>query len=208
MQSETPDLGRYLESSEVVDWHSPEIVAQAHELTDRLETDVEQAKRLYEWVRDQIPHSKDAGHEIVTCRASDVLRHRTGICYAKSHLLAALLRAVGIPAGFCYQVLCKDPPYQGTEIHGLNGIFLRSLSRWIRVDARGNTGPINAKFNLDQDQLAFLVDPARGEYTHETIYVEPLPVVVDCLHRFTVRSEMWPHLPQSLRREEGTRGET
>jgi transglutaminase-like putative cysteine protease len=92
MKPETPDLDRYLEASEVVDWHSPEIVALAHALTDGLETDVEQAMRLFDWVRDEIPHSKDAGHEVVTCRASDVLRHRTGICYAKSHLLAALLR--------------------------------------------------------------------------------------------------------------------
>ena len=46
-------------------------------------TDLSRGRRLYEWVRDEIPHSKDAGHEIVTCRASEVLRHRTGICYAK-----------------------------------------------------------------------------------------------------------------------------
>jgi len=42
--------------------------------------------------------------DVVTCSASEVLREGTGICFAKSHLLAALLRAVGIPAGLCYQV--------------------------------------------------------------------------------------------------------
>jgi len=36
----------------------------------------------------------------VTCKASDVLIYGTGYCYAKSHLLAALLRANAIPAGF------------------------------------------------------------------------------------------------------------
>jgi transglutaminase-like putative cysteine protease len=198
MKPETSDLDRYLEASEIVDWRSPEIIALAQDLTGGLETDVEQAMRLYQWVRDEIPHSKDAGHEVVTCRASDVLRQRTGICYAKSHLLAAMLRAVGIPAGFCYQVLRKDPPYQGTEVHGLNGIFLRGLGRWIRVDARGNTGPINAQFDLEREQLAFAVDPGRGEFTDETVYVEPLPVVVKCLQRFCCRSEMWAHLPTSL----------
>ena len=208
MKPETPDLARYLERSEIVDWDSPEVALLAHALTEGLATDVPRAKRLYEYVRDEIPHSRDAGHEMVTCRASDVLKHRTGICFAKSHLLAAMLRAVGIPAGFCYQVLCKDPPDDGKEIHGLNGVYLRSLGRWIRVDARGNTGPINAQFGLDQEQLAFSTDPARGEYTDETIYVEPLPAVVDCLRRFTVRSEMWPHLPQSLKDAEETRGET
>ena len=198
MQPELTDLTRYLEPSEVVDWRSPEIMALVQELTDGLKSEVDRARTLYEWVRDEIPHSKDAGHEIVTCRASEVLRYRTGICYAKSHLLAAMLRAVGIPAGFCYQVLSKDPPYHGTEVHGLNGVFLLSVGRWIRLDARGNTGPINAQFSLDQEQLAFPVDPTRGEYTDETIYVEPLPVVINCLRRFTTRSQMWPHLPESL----------
>ena len=51
---------------------------------------------------------------------------------------------------------------------------------------------------LDQEQLAFPVDPTRGEYTDQTIYAEPLPVVVNCLRRFTARSEMWPHLLESL----------
>ena len=88
--------------------------------------------------------------------------------------------------------------YHGTEVHGLNGIFLSSVGRWIRLDARGNTGAINAQFSLDQEQLAFPVDPTRGEYTDETIYAEPLPVVINCLRRFTTRSEMWPHLPESL----------
>lgn len=41
----------------------------------------------------------------VTCSASDVLQHRSGICYAKSNLLAALLRKEGIPTRFCYQRL-------------------------------------------------------------------------------------------------------
>lgn len=86
------------------------------------------------------------------------------------------------------------------KAHGLNGVFFFSLSRWIRVDARGNTGPINAQFNLEREQLAFPVDPAHGEYIDETIYVEPLPVVVNCLRRFKMRSEMWPHLPESLKR--------
>jgi len=198
MKPEIDGLASYLAHTDVVDWRSPDIVALAKHLAGGWAPDVVQAKRLYEWVRDQIPHSRDAGHETVTCRASDVLRHRTGICYAKSHLLAALLRAVRIPAGFCYQVLCKDPPFEGTELHGLNGVFLQSLGRWIRVDARGNTGNIDAQFNLHQEQLAFAVDRARGEYLDEAIYAEPLPVVVDCLCRFTSRTEMWPYLPSSV----------
>ncbi len=44
-------------------------------------------------VRDNIHHSRDYKDEITTYKASDVLKYKTGWCYAKSHLWAALLRA-------------------------------------------------------------------------------------------------------------------
>jgi len=59
----------------------------------------------FHWVRDQVDHSSDHQKNPVTCRASKVLAHRTGYGYAKSHLLAALLRANQIPAGLCDQRL-------------------------------------------------------------------------------------------------------
>ena len=51
---------------------------------------------------------QDAGDLRVTWRASDVLEQRTGICYAKAHALAALLRAEDIPTALCYQRLAHD----------------------------------------------------------------------------------------------------
>ncbi|MFR8010211.1 MAG: transglutaminase domain-containing protein [Clostridia bacterium] len=54
-------------------------------------------KNIYHFVRDQIKHSWDIQDQRVTIRASDVLREKVGICYAKSNLLAALLRANHIP---------------------------------------------------------------------------------------------------------------
>ncbi|MEZ0154964.1 MAG: transglutaminase family protein [Candidatus Reddybacter sp.] len=49
-------------------------------------------------MRDQISHSLDSQQNPVTYRASSVLEYGTGYCYAKSHLLVALLRANSIPA--------------------------------------------------------------------------------------------------------------
>ena len=66
-----------------------------------------------------------------------------------------MLRAEGIPAGFCYQVLRKDAPTEGTLVHALNGIFLQSIEKWIRVDSRGNTGSFNGQFGIDKEQLVF-----------------------------------------------------
>jgi transglutaminase-like putative cysteine protease len=150
-------------------------------------------------VRDAIPHSNDVGLDVVTCTASEVLRHGTGICFAKSHLLAALLRTVGIPAGFCYQVLRLDPPVNNElTLHGFNGVYLASLNKWIRVDARGNTGSIDAQFSVDKEQLAFDMDPAAGEFIYETIFAAPVPSVVDKLKKYDSRKELWLDLPRAF----------
>ncbi len=53
----------------------------------------------------QIGCSADINGKVVTCKASEVLRYKEGICNAKAHLLATILRANGIPSGFCYQRL-------------------------------------------------------------------------------------------------------
>lgn len=46
-----------------------------------------------------IKHSWDVQDKRVTKTAAEVLEQGVGICWAKSNLLAALLRANGIPAG-------------------------------------------------------------------------------------------------------------
>jgi Transglutaminase-like superfamily len=50
-------------------------------------------------------HSYDIGASEVSVSASDVIHHGHGICFAKAHLLAALLRSNAIPAGLCYRNL-------------------------------------------------------------------------------------------------------
>ena len=102
----------------------------------------------------------------------------------------------GIPAGFCYQVFRRQPPYQGLALHGLNGLYIASLARWIRVDARGNTGAIDAQFSLTTEQLAFPVDSQQGEWLYETIYTAPVPAVVEILQKFTSLRALWPYLPE------------
>ena len=201
MKPASANLDEYLASDAVVDWREPAVAQKARDLAGAIPGEVEKARLLFEWVRDQIPHSNDIGSDVVTCAASEVLRHGTGICYAKSHLLAALLRATRIPAGFCYQVLRRDAPYEGLVLHGLNGIYLASWHRWIRVDPRGNVGGIKAQFGIDAEQLAFPMDPAAGEFIYDTIFSSPASVVVATLTEYGSRSAMWPHLPRKLEME-------
>jgi len=199
MYPESDDMNEYLVSDAVVDWQTPSVRQKALELTQSLADEVAKARFLYEWVRDAIPHTHDAGLDIVTCTASEVLRHGTGICFAKSHLLAALLRAVHIPAGFCYQVLRLAPPVNNEPVlHGFNAIYLATLDKWMRVDARGNTKGINAQFNLQREQLAFAMDPLADEFIYEAIFAAPVSSVVNSLKRYTTLSELWLDLPQSL----------
>lgn len=199
MYPESDDFNEYLVSDTIVDWQIPAVRQKALELTQSLSDDVSKARYLFEWVRDEISHSNDAGLEIVTCTASEVLHHGTGICFAKSHLLAALLRSVNIPAGFCYQVLRLDPPVDNEPVlHGFNAIYLASLDKWIRVDARGNTNGINAQFSIKKEQLAFVMDPSADEFIYETIFSAPVDSVVKRLKMYKTRSELWLDLPQSL----------
>ena len=95
-----PDPAAYLGQSDVIDWHAANIKQLASRLAagDSGRT----AERCFQFVRDEIKHSADFQLDPVTCKASGVLAHGTGFCYAKSHLLCALLRANAIPAGLCY----------------------------------------------------------------------------------------------------------
>lgn len=199
MYPESDELCDYLVSDAIVDWQTPAVRQKALELTQSLSDEVDKARCLYEWVRDSIPHTNDAGLDVVTCTASEVLHHGTGICFAKSHLLAALLRAVNIPAGFCYQILRLDPPADDEMVlHGFNAVYLATIGRWIRVDARGNTNGINAQFSLKKEQLAFAMDPSADEFIYEAIFAAPVDSVVSRLKMYKSRSELWLDLPQSL----------
>jgi transglutaminase-like putative cysteine protease len=191
-------LGSYLQSTAVIDWREPEIGRRSESLCAGAASGIERARRLYEWVRDEIAHSADAGHDRVTCRASDVLRFRTGLCYAKAHLLAALLRAAGIPAGFCYQVLRCDDASPRLALHGLSGVYLADLGHWVRLDPRGNKPGIDAQFAIDEERLAFAVDTARGEQDCLTVFAHPLPVVLNTLASGCTVTRLMASLPDRI----------
>lgn len=183
----------FLASTDVVDWYHADVRTLAWYLAGG-ETDAcVIARRCFEWVRDEIRHSVDAGDVIVTCSASEVLLQRTGFCYAKSHLLAALLRANGLPAGFCYQRLSMDgigPPFC---LHGFNAVTLPEHG-WYRVDPRGNKAGVDAQFTTGLEQLAFATN-ILGEATFPEIHAEPLPEVVKVLRQHSTVAEVRQNLP-------------
>ena len=169
----------FLRSTPIVDGHHPDVVALARRRAEGCDSDASVARRCFEWVRDEIKHSQDHGLRVVTCRASDVLHEGSGFCYAKSHLLAALLRANGIPAGLCYQRLSLDDTGTAHCLHGLTALRLPGVD-WYRVDPRGNKPGVDAQFDPPTERLAFQLT-LPGEADLPGVWADPLPVVVRAL---------------------------
>lgn len=197
------DLNQYLKSTEIIDYGA----ANIQELTSEFELknleEIELIKVVYEYVRDNISHSFDIDGTHVTCKASEVLKHREGICYAKSHLLAALLRGLGIPTGICYQrLILSDEKAPYLILHGLNAVYVSSEKRWIRIDPRGNKEGVDAQFSLVNEQLAFEVRKDKGEEDILEIFEEPDPNVVDTLNTCKTVEDLYHNLPKDISREE------
>jgi len=183
----------YLQATGIIDYHDSAIQALAKKLAQNCKDDTQIAQNCFVYVRDEIRHSGDYHDDITTCKASEVLKYKTGWCYAKSHLLAALLRANGIPAGFCYQRLSCSEYKPGIYcLHGLNWIYLKKHG-WYRVDARGNKAGVDAQFTPPVEQLAFAL--GENEYDLTENLTDPLDVVVETLQKYKSYDEMICHFP-------------
>lgn len=186
-------MNKYLTSSEFIDFENSLVMAKAKELSQGMANPKAIAKACFEYVRDEIKHSWDNELNPVTCKASEVLEHKTGYCYAKSHLLAALLRANGIPAGLCYQRLTiqnDQPPF---SLHGLNAVYLPDIG-WYRIDARGNKSGVEAHIAPPIEKLAFSI-MVEGEVDFPEIWSEPLAEVTRVLTSSISFQEVADNLP-------------
>lgn len=186
-------MASYLEHSEHIDWQHPAVSETAIFLASGASSEESVVQRCFEFVRDSIKHSWDYKRNPVTCKASEVLEHKTGYCYAKSHLLAALLRANGIPAGLCYQRLSIDGDGAPFCLHGLNAVYLKEHG-WYRIDARGNKPGVDAAFCPPQERLAFPI-LGREERDLPEIWSEPLPLIVRTLTEWKTVEQVAENLP-------------
>jgi hypothetical protein len=187
-----PFFDQYLSASTYIDWNTPAITSLAKELAADSDKSEDIIRRCFEFVRDEIKHSWDYQQNPVTCKASDVLLYGTGYCYAKSHLLAALLRANNIPAGLCYQrlTITDVPPFC---LHGLNAVYLDAFG-WYRIDARGNKDGVTAEFCPPIEKLAFPI-VTKGEADLPEIWPEPLSIITETLERYNTYQDVADNLP-------------
>ncbi len=192
----TEDINEYLKYDEVIDFDKPEIKALADTLFDEVSSETDYVRHAFEYVRDTYPHSADINADEIAVSASDVLKIGHGICHAKSHLLAALLRCKGVPAGLCYQKLILDDETNPVYIcHGLIGVYLNEFNKWIRLDPRGNRSDVDAQFSIDEEKLAFPVRVDKGEEDDLTVYPDPKAFVIKSMRESKTRTELWINLP-------------
>ena len=183
-------MNQFLETSHYIDWNVSVVLERATIISAGLHSEDDIVRSCFEFVRDEIKHSFDHKIDPVTCKASDVLRFGTGYCFAKSHLLAALLRAKGIPAGLCYQRLGNG---NGHCLHGLNAVFL-SKHGWYRIDPRGNKVGVCSEFSPPQENLSFTAS-GPGEADLQEIWATPLTSVVEALEKSSTYLEVARNLP-------------
>jgi len=93
------EIEKYLIPSPTIDSDSETIKKRATDLTKGKETIEDKAKSLFYWVRDGIKYNPLVPLEIFQdYQASKTLKRGEGFCVEKAAVLAALARAVGIPA--------------------------------------------------------------------------------------------------------------
>jgi len=184
---------RYLKNTEIINWESPSVIECSKRIMTSCHSKIEYIEKAFEYVRDEIKHSWDYQLNPVTCKASEVLEYKTGYCYAKSHLLAALLRAQKIPSGLCYQRLSLESNGAPYCLHGLNAVYLDKYG-WYRLDARGNKDGVNAQFTPPKECLAFTISEI-SEIDLPEIWSEPLPQIIEVLTICKTVEEVYGNLP-------------
>lgn len=198
-EAESDDLGRYLEDTITIDWQTPELMTKAGELLEGVSDAEARVRRLFEFVRDEIDHSFEIETEGHPCRASEVLEAGHGLCYAKSHLLAGLLRYAGFPTGFCYTRLVSSERPDRFVLHGFNAVYWREAASWIFLDARGDREDLATECRFEAPwSHAYDPDPDRGEAFLPFIYKRPAKRIIDLLERAPDLSAIRRNLPDAI----------
>lgn len=200
LQLESAKLEDYLkEIPPVIQFDTPLIQKEIKAIESQATSLKERAKIAFEVARDEIQHSFDTKSRLITIDAEDVLEKKEGICFAKSHLLATLLRGMGIPAGFCYQRVLRDGKTveSGYALHGLNAVYLMETG-WFRVDPRGNKPGVDSQFTTDVEKLAYPIRKELGEVDYPEVFVAPLSPVIQAMRESEDCHALFYNRPQTV----------
>lgn len=192
-------MSPFLRSTAIVNWDHPEVLALASYLAKQSDEPLALIVRTFNWVRDQIEHSWEYQKEAVHLKASDVLINKHGCCFAKSHLLAALLRANGISTGFAYQKVNSDWGESQHRLYGFNSVYLPHAG-WCDLDAGGTRQGVKTSFFPPETSLTYPdAERIKG------IWPNPLNCVVDAMINARHVRELYLTLPEPDRIHERER---
>lgn len=193
------DIPEFLQETEIINFRNNKILAKIEEFNYMGKTKLERAKLAFNFVRDEIQHSFDVDSKFVSITASETLEHKEGICFAKAHLLAAFLRGMNIPAGFCYQrVTRKGTPESGYALHGFNAVWLNEMDSWFRVDPRGNKPGVYSEFSVSPEKLAYPIREELKEIDYPYIFSSPLDSIIDSMKNSLDCNELFYKRPESI----------
>ncbi len=193
------NFSEYLKPTLYIEPDNQDVINKAKQVTHGMNDETDIARALFNFVRDEISHSFDIGGKFVTLKASDVLKYKEGICYAKSILLASLCRSMGIACGLCYQrLILDDGQADHLVLHGLNALYLKSIDGWIRMDARGNKSGVNAQFSIDSEKLAFNVRTDLGESDIPVVYTNVPDAIIKVYEKVKSVEDLYNNLPVEI----------
>ncbi|MDD5590146.1 MAG: transglutaminase-like domain-containing protein [Candidatus Portnoybacteria bacterium] len=133
-------MNEFLTETKYCDFNNSKVKELATKITENAKTDQEKAVALFYWVRDNILYRVGFWNR----KASETLLDGKGVCTCKANLLIALLRAIGIPAGYGVMrvvgreyfgpivPICLKNLASKESIHVYVFVFLDN--RWIKCD--------------------------------------------------------------------------
>lgn len=128
------DLADLLKPELGVESDDPFIVEAARNIAGRLQDPVALSRKIMGWVYGRV----DKKPVMTVPSAAAVLESKVGDCNEHAVLLAALLRAAGIPARLCVGLVYKDGRFY---YHAWNEAYVGS---WVTMDATLNQMPADA----------------------------------------------------------------
>lgn len=135
------EMERYLRPTPTIDCDNELIKEKARNLTENQKDVAGKAQSLFYFVRDEISYSIYVLSDLPEYyRASRTMENGEGFCIQKAVLMAALARAVGIPARLCLAAIRNhQAPAKVTELfrgnlfptHGYNELYIEG--KWIKA---------------------------------------------------------------------------
>ncbi len=119
-------LQGYLQPTTFCQSDDPEIRAEARKIVGEERNAWRAAKKIAEWVRDEM----EANYDVGFATATEILKNREGDCSEHTVIFVALCRAVGIPARAAVGIMYGDGIF---AYHMWPEVF---VGKWINLDAK------------------------------------------------------------------------